>query len=435
MNDIIRILSDWNLWWETGHVSPELAGKRRGYTQRLLELVGTREIKILTGVRRSGKSTLFYQLIDWLLSEKAVSPRRILLVNFEDQALAHYSLDDIFNAFQTHLAPEGEIYLFLDEIQQKSGWERWLRKKYDLKENIQFFLTGSCAGLLAPEYATLLTGRNIASTIYPLSFKEALSFSGIEVADISLLSQKKRNRINKVLMDYLFNGGFPELVFHKQNLKRRLLNQYFSDIVYRDIVYRHGCHAARIKDLSGYLMTNIGTLTTMRALRGIFGYGLNTIGEYLGYLEDAFLVFQMHVFDFSVKKQLVNPRKVYAVDNGLRNAVAFKFSRDTGRLMENAVFMELKRRSKDVFYWKDKRGREVDFVIREGMNIQHAIQVCADPEDEKTNKRELAGLNAALQAFDLKRGVIVTLDTAGETKMENRRITYVPISEWLLAED
>ena len=179
-------------------------------------------------------------------------------------------------------------------------------------------------------------------------------------------------------------------------------------------------------------MTNISALTSFRALRGTFGYGLNMIGEYLGYLEDAFLVFQLYFFDYSMKRQLVNPRKVYAVDNGLRNAVAFKFSQDLGRLMENAVFVELKRRKKEIYYWKDKRGREIDFLLRQGLQIESAIQVCADPEDEKTAKREITGIMAAMEEFDLKESTIVTMDLAKQLVMEGRTINYVPLFEWLL---
>ncbi|MCK4389874.1 MAG: ATP-binding protein [Desulfobacterales bacterium] len=433
MNELLRILSEWNLWWETGKVSPELAGKKRQYTAELVSLVEAREVKVLTGVRRSGKSTLFYQLIEWLLKEKRVAPRQILLVNFEDEGLTHFALDEIFNAYQTHLLPEGKIYLFLDEVQEKAGWERWVRKQYDLRHTINFFATGSSASLLGGEYATLLTGRNLTSTIYPLSFNELVSFSGIQVGDIRLISQDTRNRILGLLIEFMREGGFPEIVFHKQNMKRRLLNQYFHDIIYKDIVNRHGCHPARIRDLASYLMTNISALTTLRALRGTFGYGLNVIGEYLGYLEDAFLVFQLYLFDYSMKKQLVNPRKVYGIDNGLRNAVAFKFSQDMGRLMENVVFMELKRRSRDIYYWKDKRGREVDFVVRKGLKIESAIQVCSDPEDKKTNKREMTALEAAMREFDLKEAVIITLNVKSEFKEQGRTITFIPLYEWLLS--
>lgn len=429
----MRILSEWNRWWETGSVSSELTGKKRGYTHELTSLMDAREVKVLTGVRRSGKSTLFYQLIEGLLKDKGVPGRQILLVNFEDEALIHFTLEEIYNTYQTHLSPEGQIYLFLDEVQQKEGWERWIRKKYDLKQAINFFVTGSSASLLSREYATLLTGRNLTTTIYPLSFLEILNFSGIQVNDINLVSQEMRNRINGLLIEYLREGGFPEIIFQKQNLKRRLLNQYFQDIVYKDIVNRHGCHPTRIKDLASYLMTNVSNPTSLRALRGVFGYGLNVIGDYIGYLEDAFLIFQVYLFDYSMKKQLVNPRKVYTVDNGLRNAVAFKFSQDEGRLLENAVFMELRRRKMDIYYWKDKRGREIDFLIRKGLKIESAIQVCSDPNDEKTARREIAALESAMQEYDLKEGLIITMNDTGTLKRERGAITLVPIHEWLLS--
>ncbi|MEA3360253.1 MAG: ATP-binding protein [Thermodesulfobacteriota bacterium] len=432
MSDLLRILSEWNRWWETGSVSPELTGKKRRYTHELSSLMDAREVKVLTGVRRSGKSTLFYQLIEGLLKDKGIPGNQIMLVNFEDEALMHFTLEEIYNAYQTHLSPKGKVFLFLDEVQQKVGWERWIRKKYDLKEAINFLVTGSSASLLSREYATLLTGRNLTTTIYPLSFLEVLHFSGIQINDIYLVSQEMRNRINGVLIEYLQEGGFPEVVFQKQNLKRRLLNQYFQDIVYKDIVGRHGCHPTRIKDLASYLMTNVANPTSLRALRGAFGYGLNVIGDYLGYLEDAFLIFQVYLFDYSMKKQLVNPRKIYTVDNGIRNAVAFNFSRDEGRLLENAVFMELRRRERDIYYWKDKRGREIDFLIRKELKIESAIQVCSDPNDEKTVRREMSALDSAMKEYDLKEGLIITMNDAGTLKREIGTITLVPLYEWLL---
>lgn len=432
MDELIHILAEWNHWWETGKVAPELVGRPRETALELIAQIEAREVKVLTGVRRSGKSTLFYQLVEWLLKEKNVPPRQILLLNFEDEALAHYSLDEIFNAFQTHLSPEGNIYLFLDEIQQKEGWERWVRKKYDLKEKINFFATGSSAGLLEEEYATLLTGRNLTTGIYPLSFKEILQFSGIHVDNVGLASQNVKNRISGLLLKYLSKGSFPEIVFHQQETSRRLLNQYFQDIIYKDIVGRHGCHPGKIKDLAAYLMTNISSLTSLRSLRNTFGFGTNLIGEYLSYLEDAFLVFQLYLFDYSMKKQLVNPRKIYSVDNGLRNAVAFKFSQDMGRLMENAVFLELKRRNEDVYYWKDTRGKEVDFVLRKGLKIESAIQVCADPGDHITVKREITALEAAMDEFDLNEAIVITLDKMKEHKKDGRTIKFLPLYEWLM---
>ncbi len=182
-------------------------------------------------------------------------------------------------------------------------------------------------------------------------------------------------------------------------------------------------------------MTNVSSLTSFRSLRGTFGFGLNTIGEYLSYLENAFLIYQLYFFDHSMKKQLVNPRKVYAIDNGLRNAVAFRFSQDMGRLMENAVFLELKRHDREIYYWKDKRGKEVDFLVRKGMKIESAIQVCANPEDDKTKKRELSALDAAMHEFDLKEGIVITLDVRHEMKNQGRTIVFVPLWEWLLHQD
>ncbi len=430
MEELIHILSDWNVWWETGRPPPELTGKPRGYTAKLIELAAVPEIKILTGVRRSGKSTLFYQAVNWLLSHD-VDPRQILLINFEDEALGHYGLEDLFNVYQTHVAGDGPIFLFLDEVHEKQGWEKWVRKKFDLKQGVNFFITGSSARLLDREYATLLTGRNLTLNIFPLNFREILSFSDIDPDNTLTASQKTRNRITSLLHAFLQKGGFPEVFFRTENMQRMLLNQYFQDIIYKDIVNRHQVHPVRIRDLASYLITNISNLISLRALRGTFGYGLNTIADYIGFLEEAFLIYQMYHFDYSFKQQIMHPRKIYAVDNGLRNAVAFKFSRDMGRLMENAVYTELRRRGKEIYYWKDKNGREVDFLIKSGPVIENAVQVCADADDARTAKREIAAAESAMAAFGLETAEIITLADKAAIETRNPAIKVRSLAEWL----
>jgi len=311
---LIQNLANWNPWWESGSVSPELKGIRRSYTDELIVLAEERQVKIVTGVRRSGKSTLFYQVIDWLLQTQKVSPKQILLINFEDLALEKINLEKIFDAYQTAFGPQSMTWLFLDEVHRQERWESWIRKGYDQKRPLHFFVTGSSAALLKKEYATLLTGRNLSLEVFPLSFKEFLSFSGGTAPALMALSTTAANNLKFHFNAYLAAGGFPEVFAKKDEFKRRLLSQYFEDILYKDIVARFGANYQKLKDLAIYLLTNNSNLLSQRRVRSGVEMGMGTIAEYLGFLEDAWLVFQTPKFDFSYKKQLANPKKVYAID-------------------------------------------------------------------------------------------------------------------------
>jgi len=429
---IIQALADWNPWWETGKVPLELKGIQRPYTNELIALAEEREVKVLTGVRRSGKSTLFYQVIDWLLTTKNVPPQQILLVNFEDSSLEKAGIEKIFEAYQTSFGVQQSGWLFLDEVNRQQQWERWVRKWYDLKRNMQFFVTGSSAHLLRQEFATLLTGRNFTIEIYPLSFREYLLFSNVEIPPLHALSTSAANNLKFHFNQYINSSEFPEAFAKKNPIYRRLLNQYFEDILYKDIVARHGVNYQKLKDIALYLLTNHANLFSLRSVRGWLEMGINTISEYVGYLEDAWLIFQASKYHFSLKKQSVNPKKIYAIDIGLRNVVSFRFSEDLGRNLENLVAIELKRRDKEFYYWKNSRGLETDFVIREDATIEIALQVCAKIDDPKIKQREMNSLLAAMEHFDLKEGLILTIDESGFEKIDDKIIRFQPIWQWLL---
>lgn len=428
--DIIRILADWNVWWEKKQVPPDLVGKERDKTRELTGMLGMREIKIITGVRRSGKSTLLYQAIDYLL-KKGIAPESILLINFEDAALAHYSQEEIYEAYLSELNPVHGNFIFIDEAQRKEGWEKWIRKQYDLKHAANFFVSGSSSALLKKEYSTLLTGRNIALEIFPMGFGELLDFSGVAINSTEIITTGTKSKVLFFLKKYLEWGGFPEVFFRDETFKRRLLNQYFEDIIYKDIVDRYGTNPGKTKELAVYLLTNIANPLSMRSTRNALGLGLETISEYTSYMVEAYLLYALPVYSPSLKVQSANPKKIYCIDTGLRNAVSFKFSQDAGRLAENAVFNELKRRGKEVFYWKSKDG-EVDFIVKEGFAPAEAIQVCWNPEEERTRKREIKALHGALEEFDLNEGIVITEDTEATEDIGGKKVLFMPIWKWLL---
>ncbi len=427
--EILRALNDWNIWWETKAVPDELKGRIRLIRQDLISTLEFKEVKVITGVRRSGKSTLLYQMIDNLLSH--VHPEQILMINFEDEALEKYSLDAIYAAYVS-ARPSKDVYLFLDEVNRKEGWEKWVRKRYDLRELKHIFVTGSSSFLLKGEYSSLLTGRNIKLDVFPLSFREFLDFSGLGVQDPHSLSSLKVSKVKGILRRYVESGGFPE-AFSKKGLDRRkLLTNYYEDIIFRDVADRHNIVAKRVRELANFLITNIANVVSYRSIRNSLGMGLETISNYLTWLEESYLIFQLPFFSYSLKEQQVRPGKVYCIDTGLRNAICLRFSEDIGRLVENLVFIELRRRGKEVYYWRDKKQREIDFVVREGLKPKELLQVCYDIEDKETHEREVKALVNGLKTFGLREGVVITGDYHGEDEIDGRLIRYKPLWMWLL---
>ncbi len=432
MDEILKILAEWNVWWSSGKVSENLIGKNRGKTEELMNSLKLREIKIITGIRRCGKSTLLYQVIDNLV-QKGVDPKNILLINLEDAGLRHYSLDEIYKTYLS-FNPSNEIYLFIDEIQRKKGWEQEIRKKYDLRHAKNFFISGSCSSLLKKEYSTLLTGRNLMIEIFPLSFKEFLEFSKIRVKHTEILTEKTKSEILACLRKYLEFGGFPEIFSKEKEFKRKILNQYFEDIIYKDIVDRYDINSVKAKEFGVYLLTNVSNLLSYRNIRNSLGLGMDTIKDYMTYMKEAYLVFEVSHYSPSLKSQMANPKKIYCIDTGLRNAVSFRFSRDVGRLAENIIFVELMRRGRKVYYWKDEQHKEVDFIVKNKTRLEEPIQVCWDVTDENTKKREVNGLVSAMKELKLRKGVIITEDFEKTEKVDKKTIKYIPLWKWLLWE-
>ncbi|MEM3402626.1 MAG: ATP-binding protein [Candidatus Hadarchaeales archaeon] len=423
---IIESLSEWNHWWRDKSVDEELRGTERVVLRELEDSMTLREIKLLIGVRRSGKSTLFYQLVSSLL-DKGVRPEEILLVNFEDDVLAKKTLREVFDAYQSNVNPDTRPYLFLDEIHRCRDWVPFLRKLYDLRKVRQVFITDSSSKFIAPEYARLLTGRAITIPIFPLSFAEYLEWSGIKLRH--LLEREEINRIKKALSGFLEWGGFPEVFFKTPPAKKKLLTAYFSDIIHKDIVERYNASYGKIKLLADFLASNSAAAFSPRKYSRSYGLSLESINTYLQYFKEVFLFFFVPKFDYSIRAQQLRPKKVYVCDLGFFSNVGFKFSENRGRAMENAVFVELKRRGKDVYYWKNKH--ECDFLIKEGLRVKEAIQVCFDPTGE-SREREVKGLVEALKHFRLKCGLILTDDYEACEKVGGRTVKFVPLWKWLL---
>lgn len=423
----LKKLAEANPWWQDGKVPDGLKGKTRAEYSILLKSIAIREVTIITGVRRSGKSTLMYQMADHLL-KNGVKPEQILFVNLEDNKLAGDALDDIYSSYRENLNPDKKAYIFLDEIHRREKWESWVRRHYDLDSNCKFVISGSCSYLLKREYSTLLTGRNLTFEVFPLSFREFLSFRNINTDTAKLrkgiILDKTKHAVINALREYLNFGGFPDIFFRENEFKTRLLAQYFEDILYKDIVDRHNSNSRKTKDLALYLITNVTGLISLRNLRGSLGLSYESIKDYLSYYKEAFLFFTVDHFSYSLREQKTNPSKVYCIDNGLRNAVSFRFSEDEGKLAENLVFLELRRSGGDIYYWKDKG--EVDFIVKNRDQTLSAINVS---HTDDINPREAEPLQEFKKKFGkTKEMLVITRDV----EKKEHDINYTPLWKWLL---
>lgn len=428
-SEILNILSDWNFWKEDIDTGIE----RQQLLNRINDVSKAKEITVITGIRRSGKSTLLLQFCRRLI-DSGVRKEDTLMINFEDPRFKELNLDVLNRIYDIYLAemnPAKDHYVFLDEVQAIGGWEKFARHLYENKR-VNVFVTGSSSKLLSSEYSTVLAGRHMDIKISPLSFKEYLGFVGIE-AKKPLDLAAGRHRINKAFYSYLEWGGFPKAVLVKEEReKRSLLEVYFRDIIIKDIVVRHEIkQVEKLEELAKYYLTNISTLQSFNRIRKLLRLNLDTVERFSRHLSDVYLLSFVRKFSYSKKEQMLNPRKVYCSDTGLRNGVAFVFSKDMGRLAENIVFTELDRRGEEIYYWKKEN--EVDFIIKRGHQIAEAIQICWSVGDPDVKKRELKGLIKACNEFALKEGLVITEDFEAEEKIEGKRIKYVPLWKWLLS--
>jgi len=376
----------------------------------------TGQIVVISGIRRSGKSTLLRQF--------SMLYKNFHYINFDDDRLLEFSLGDFSTLMLVYekISP-GTKVIFIDEIQNIAGWERFIRRIHD--DGYKVFLTGSNAKLLSAELGTHLTGRCIKITLYPFSFREVLRFRSVSVDRIT---EKKKARILAEFDRYLTFGGFPEYLKYADP---EYLKRTYDDILFRDIIGRFGIREVKaFRQLAHYLFTNMANMASYNALKKALGFkSVVSVRDYVGFLEEAFLVFEIFKYDYSLKKQYVNDKKIYVIDNGMRNAVAFQFSDDRGRLLENCVFIELLRRNAPVYFFKNTG--ECDFVTEDHGKVTAALQVCYELS-QKNRDRELDGLTSAMLTLGIKNGIILTYHQE-ETIVHNGFSLHVlPVWQWLL---
>jgi len=432
-NELIDILEDWNFWTKDLKI-----GLNRGsYLAVLEERLSSEQIKVIIGARRSGKSYIMRQLAQWLIDKKGVDKNNILIVNFEDPrftGLDTVLLQQIFDVYLEVYGPKGEVYVFLDEIQEIPRWEKWVRTMQELgKANI--VVSGSNSKLLSSELATVLTGRHLDMTVMPLSFVEFLQFKGLEIRN-ELECTRKETELRSFFREFLEFGSFPLVVLGQD--KESILLSYFDDVVNKDLIKRYKIRKTEeIKSLIKFYLSNVSSPVTFTSIGKFLHISTLSAERFSVYLETSYVVFFLKRFSFKVKQQEKSPRKVYAVDTGLANVVGFRFSDNFGKLAENIVFLELKRKSNfdpamEIYYWKSLAQEEVDFVIKRNTDVVQLIQVCWDIRDIQTKNRETKALLKAMDEFKLDSGLIITEDFEGEDDFGGKKIRYVILRKWLL---
>lgn len=397
----------------------------------------SKKIVSLIGVRRSGKSYILFYLIEQL--RKEISADRIIYINFEDDRLFGITLQHLDALIEGYFEMypdnrEKKIYIFLDEVQAVEEWELFVRRIHDTL-NASIFITGSSAKLLGREIATSLRGRTISYEIFPLSFKEYLRFKNIEV---NLNSSKSISYIINSLDDYLLKGGFPEVVEAEDSIIKRILSDYADLIVYRDVIERYGItNNSLMKNLIKYSFCNIGTLLSFNKLYNEyksqgFRVGKDTLYEYFSYLNDAYALFGIPVFRNSVREEQRNPKKIYAVDNGFKYIFDPFVSDDYSKLFENSVFLHLRRKTGEIYYFKGDQ--EVDFYWNSGKE-KGLINVSFDINNKKTKERELQGLLEAMDYTGIKKSLLVTKNMEDNITFGKSKISIVPLYKWLLSDN
>ena len=402
--------------------------------------VNTDFIITITGPRRAGKTYFCFQLINQLL-EKGISKDNILYINFEDNKLLGAESEDLDKLFETFFElsqtnKKQKVYLFFDEIQAVKNWDSWARIINDTRKDIQLVLTGSSSKLLSKEISTKLRGRVLNSEIFPLSFKEILNWKNIKYDLKTISYSKNKIEIKKLFSSFILNGGYPAII--SQDLqKENILQSYYDSMIFKDIVERYRVEDVnKLKALANLLFESVSKEMSYNKLANKlnsigFKISKNTVIEYLSYFEDAYLFFQNLKYEYSLAKQLGSIKKIYCIDNGLLNTVSFKFSDDFGKLLENLVFIELRRRNEQVHYFR--RNYECDFVIVRKNKASLAIQVTKKLNDEN-EKREINGLLEVLSEYKLKKGIILTEEQEEERMIEDKNIRIIPVWKWLLAE-
>lgn len=402
--------------------------------ERKLKVAETkRRIVSIIGPRRAGKTYYFYQLI-------GKNKEKTLYLNFEDTRLIDINFREIRELIRIYaeIAEKAPEYLFFDEIQNVRGWEGTLREILDTNR-YKIFVTGSSSKLLSKEIATSLRGRTFTYILLPFSFREYLEAKSIP---FKLLSKDEETKIRKSLKEYLEFGAFPEVVLEKE--REKILKEFYDLILFRDIIERHNLRNISLaKFLLSYFTQNFSKEISANKILNFFKsqgkkFGKNTLYDYIDKIQDSVGIFFLNRFSKKIYMRESWPKKIYLCDNGLSKVA--RFSQDLGKLMENSVYLELVRGTnesslREIYYFKTTDGKEVDFVIKEGLKIKKLIQVCYNIDDFETKERETKALVRASDELKCKDLLLITWDYEADERFRGKRIKFTPLWKWLLEKE
>jgi len=400
---------------------------------------------VLCGVRRAGKTYFLYELAQKL--KQTIPLQNIIYINFEDIRLYPLISNELKNLPEVYFenfsfVKDKPLWMLIDEIQSIENWERFVRNFLDRKI-AHIVVTGSSSMVSPKEIAYSMRGRTLTYNVYPLNFREFLKFKGVAIEYVKdLLYSSQRPHFVRYLREHIEYGGFPEIVLmESKELKKKLLRELYQTIFYRDIIEHYSIRNVRL--FESFLKIMVDSFSTLLSISRVNKFLTNTLGlkstkntlfDYLSFAKSAFLVYDVEIFSYKIKDRLQYPRKIYVIDTGLINAINFRFTENYGRLLENAVFLELLRKQKEAYYWKDVNGHEVDFVIVEGLRPRQLIQVSWSLSNDAIKKREINSLLKAMDEFKLKEGHIITNNDSGEEKVGDKWIVYKPFWLWVLGE-
>lgn len=393
---------------------------------------GIRKVISIIGARRTGKTYYLFQLINALRKEH--SREKMVYINFEDDRLFPCNLEDLEDFMDAYyeMYPEmkkTEAYFFFDEIQNVKNWEKFIRRIYD-SENCRIFISGSSSKYLSKEIATSLRGRSVGYELFPLSFKEYISFRHINE---DYYVSYNRSRIKNALTRYIGYSSMPELVNADEDEVRKILKNYLDLVIYKDLLERYGLkNIYLIKYLLKFLIINSGNLFSHNKLYNDFkSQGLNiareSVYDYMEHIKDAYIAFTIPIFSDNIREINRNPQKTYFMDTGFKNIISIQ--KDKGRAIETVVFLELRRKHEEIFYFKKER--EVDFCFYEKNKLK-LINVSIDLRDKKTKEREVNSLFEAMKYFNVKNSDIINLESEEIVNLGKKKIEIMPLWKWLL---
>jgi hypothetical protein len=396
----------------------------RENVNKILPYISTNLVKVITGLRRSGKSFLGINLIKNF---------NFGYVNFDEEKLIEVKdYDEIIKGLH-EVYGKVDLILF-DEIQNLPKWELFVNRLQRMGYNL--IITGSNAKLLSKELATHLTGRYVEFENFPFSFREFLLAKNLKVKQKKFELKILRGNLLNLLNEYIKIGGLPEVVVEKfppSNYVKTL----FENIIFKDVVKRYNLRfPSKIYELARYLISNISSLQSFTRIKKLLGFrSVHTVQKYFEFLKEAYLIFTLDKFSFKVRDQIKSKKKVYSIDTSFPNFAGFKFSEDIGKLIENLVAVEILRRGyKEVFYFV-ANNREVDFVIKEGLRVNQLIQVTYASSKDEIEKRELKALIKVGELLRCKNLKIITWDYEDELEFKGKKIKCIPLWKWLLGKN